>query len=73
MDRVLDTAPTGGRVDRANQPGPAGGSLPTLIELTGIPIVSVPSRTSPPQPKGVRITTEIRYDQMNEVARLAGE
>ncbi|GAA5039679.1 hypothetical protein HNP84_005301 [Thermocatellispora tengchongensis] len=35
--RALDTAPTGGRIDRADQPSPTGGSLPVLIELTGDP------------------------------------
>ncbi|MEV4576594.1 hypothetical protein AB0K16_25420 [Nonomuraea jabiensis] len=37
VDRALDSSPTGGRIDRTDRPSPAGGSLPTLIELTGDP------------------------------------
>ncbi|MFI6871172.1 NADP-dependent oxidoreductase [Nocardia sp. NPDC050406] len=74
VDRALDTAPTGGRIDRADQPSPAEGSLPTLIELTGDPgrVLTV-SDFAAAADLGVRITTEIRYDHMNEFARLAGE
>ncbi|MFI9407884.1 zinc-binding dehydrogenase [Nocardia sp. NPDC052316] len=74
VDRALDTAPTGGRIDRADRPSPAGGSLPTLIELTGDPdrVLTV-SDFAAAADLGVRITTEIRYDQMDEFARLADE
>ncbi|MFI0424895.1 NADP-dependent oxidoreductase [Spongiactinospora sp. 9N601] len=74
VDRALDTAPTGGRIDRADQPSPAGGSLPTLIELTGDPdrVLTV-SDFAAAADLGARITTEIRYDRMDEFARLAGE
>jgi hypothetical protein len=66
--------PTGGRIERADQPAPAGGSLPTLIELTGEPdrVLTV-SDFAAAADLGVRITTEIRYDRMDEFARLAGE
>jgi D-arabinose 1-dehydrogenase-like Zn-dependent alcohol dehydrogenase len=74
VDRALDAAPTGGRIDRPEQPSPAGGSLPTLIELTGDPdCVLTVSDFAAAAELGVRITTEIRYDQMDEFARLAGE
>ncbi|MFG2597837.1 zinc-binding dehydrogenase [Streptomyces sp. NPDC048462] len=74
VDRALDTTPAGGRIDRADQPSPAGGSLPTLIGLTGDPdrVLTVSDFAAAAE-LGVRITTEIRYDQMNEFARLAGE
>ena len=74
IDRALDAAPTGGRIDRPNQPSPAGGSLPTLIELTGDPgrVLTVSDFAAATE-LGVRITTEIRYDRMDEFARLAGE
>ncbi|PRX96666.1 NADP-dependent oxidoreductase [Allonocardiopsis opalescens] len=74
VDRALDTAPTGGRIDRADQPSPAGGSLPTLIELTGDPdrVLTVSDFAAAAE-LGARITTEIRYDQLGEFARLAGE
>lgn len=74
VDRALDTAPTGGRIDRADQPSPAGGALPTLIELTGDPdrVLTV-SDFAAAADLGVRTTTEIRYDQMDEFARLADE
>ncbi|MGC0417795.1 NADP-dependent oxidoreductase [Embleya sp. AB8] len=74
VDRALDTAPTGGRIDRADRPGPAGGSLPTLIALTGDPdrVLTVSDFAAAAE-LGVRITTEIRYDRMDEFARLAGE
>ncbi|RDI50155.1 NADP-dependent oxidoreductase [Nocardia mexicana] len=74
VDRALDTAPTGGRIDRADQPSPAGGALPTLVELTGDPdrVLTV-SDFAAAADLGVRITTEIRYDRMDEFARLAGE
>lgn len=74
VDRALDTAPTGGRIDRADQPAPAGGSLPTLIELTGDPDrVLTLSDFAAAADLGVRITTEMRYDGMDEFARLAGD
>jgi NADPH:quinone reductase-like Zn-dependent oxidoreductase len=74
VDRALDTVPTGGRIDRADQPAPAGGSLPILIELTGDPdrVLTV-SDFAAAADLGARITTEIRYDRMDEFARLAGE
>ncbi|MGW6239538.1 NADP-dependent oxidoreductase [Streptomyces sp. NPDC055094] len=74
IDRALDAAPTGGRIDRADQPSPAGGSLPTLIELTGDPdrVLTVSDFAAAAE-LGVRTTTEIRYEQMDEFARLAGE
>jgi NADPH:quinone reductase-like Zn-dependent oxidoreductase len=74
VDRALDAAPTGGRIDRADQPAPAGGSLPTLIELTGDPdrVLTV-SDFAAAADLGVRITTEMRYDRMEEFARLAGK
>ncbi|WP_405060153.1 NADP-dependent oxidoreductase [Kribbella sp. NBC_01505] len=74
VDRALDTAPTGGRIDRADQPSPAGGSLPTLIELTGDPdrVLTVSDFAAAAE-LGVRITTDMSYDQLNEFARLAGE
>ncbi|GAA4242262.1 hypothetical protein GCM10022254_74690 [Actinomadura meridiana] len=74
VDRALDTAPTGGRIDRPDQPSPAGGSLPTLIELTGDPdrVLTVSDFAAAAE-LGVRVTTEIRYDQMDEFARLADE
>ncbi|MDX2916896.1 zinc-binding dehydrogenase [Streptomyces sp. NE06-03C] len=74
IDRALDAAPTGGRIDRADQPSPAGGSLPTLIELTGDPdpVLTVSDFAAAAE-LGIRITTEIRYDRMNEFAGLAGE
>ncbi|MFW5417769.1 zinc-binding dehydrogenase [Nocardiopsis sp. CNT-189] len=74
VDRALDTAPTGGRIDRADQPSPAGGSLPTLIELTGDPdrVLTVSDFAAAAE-SGVRVATEIRYDRMEEFARLAGD
>ncbi|MFD9024273.1 zinc-binding dehydrogenase [Streptomyces parvulus] len=74
MDRALDATPAGGRIDRADQPSPAGGSLPTLIGLTGDPdrVLTVSDFAAATE-LGVRITTEIRYDRMNEFARLADE
>ncbi|MEU8700170.1 NADP-dependent oxidoreductase [Streptomyces sp. NPDC048680] len=74
IDRALDATPTGGRIDRADQPSPAGGSLPTLIELTGDPdrVLTVSDFAAAAE-LGVRTTTEIRYEQMDEFARLAGE
>ncbi|MBT2896253.1 NADP-dependent oxidoreductase [Streptomyces sp. McG3] len=72
IDRALDATPTGGRIDRADQPSPAGGSLPTLIELTGDPdrVLTVSDFAAAAE-LGVRTTTEIRYEQMDEFARLA--
>ncbi|WP_433435805.1 NADP-dependent oxidoreductase [Nonomuraea sp. CA-141351] len=75
VDRALDTAPTGGRVDRADQPSPAGGSLPTLIELTGDPdrVLTVSDFAAAAE-LGTRTTQiDLRYDLMDEFARLAGD
>ncbi|WP_432987352.1 NADP-dependent oxidoreductase [Dactylosporangium sp. CA-233914] len=74
VDRALDAAPTGGRIDRPDQPSPAGGVLPTLIELTGDPdhVLTVSDFAAAAE-LGVRITTEISYEQLDEFARLAGE
>ncbi|MCS7483532.1 NADP-dependent oxidoreductase [Umezawaea endophytica] len=74
VDRALDAAPTGGRIDRADQVSPAGGALPTLVGLTGDPdrVLTV-SDFAAATDLGVRTTTEIRYDLMDAVARLAGE
>ncbi|MFB6950929.1 NADP-dependent oxidoreductase [Streptomyces niveus] len=75
VDRALDTAPTGGRIDRADQASPGGGSLPTLIELTGDPdrVLTVSDFAAAAE-LGTRITQiEMRYDRMDEFARLAGE
>jgi NADPH:quinone reductase-like Zn-dependent oxidoreductase len=74
VDRALDAAPTGGRIDRADQPSPVGGSLPTLIGLTGDPdrVLTVSDFAAAAE-LGVRITAEIRYDLVDEIARLAGE
>ncbi|MGN9783087.1 NADP-dependent oxidoreductase [Nonomuraea sp. ZG12] len=75
VDRALDTAPTGGRVDRADQPSPAGGSLPALIGLTGDPdrVLTV-SDFAAAADLGARVThIDMRYDLMDEFARLAGE
>jgi hypothetical protein len=64
----------GDRIDRADQPSPAGGSLPTLIELTGDPdrVLTVSDFAAAAE-LGARTTTAIRYDQMDEIARLASE
>ncbi|MGQ4516834.1 alcohol dehydrogenase catalytic domain-containing protein [Streptomyces sp. DW26H14] len=74
VDRALDSAPTGGRIDRADQASPAGGALPALIGLTGDPdrVLTVSDFAAAAE-LGVRITTEMRYDLMDEFARLAGE
>ncbi|ONI81690.1 alanine dehydrogenase [Actinosynnema sp. ALI-1.44] len=75
VDRALDTAPTGGRIDRPGRPSPAGGSLPTLIELTGDPdrVLTVSDFAAAAE-LGTRITQiEMRYDLLDEFARLAGE
>ncbi|MET8556763.1 NADP-dependent oxidoreductase [Streptomyces sp. NPDC004959] len=74
VDRALDATPTGGRIDRADQASPAGGSLPTLIELTGDPdrVLTVSDFAAAAE-LGVRISAELRYDRMDEFARLAGE
>ena len=63
-----------GRIDRADQPSPGGGSLPALIELTGDPdrVLTVSDLAAAAELDG-RITTEIRYDRMGEFAPLAGE
>ncbi|GAA2330275.1 zinc-binding dehydrogenase [Streptomyces violaceusniger] len=75
VDRALDTAPTGGRIDRTDQAGPAGGSLPTLTGLTGDPDRVLPvSDFAAAAELGTRITQiDLRYDLMDEFARLAGE
>jgi len=74
VDRALDTTPTGGRIDRPDQAGPAGGSLPALIGLTGDPDrVLTLSDFAAAAELGTRITTEIRYDLMDDFARLAGQ
>lgn len=75
VDRALDTAPTGGRLDRADQASPAGGSLPTLIGLTGDPdrVLTVSDFAAAAE-LGARIAQiEMRYDRLDEFARLAGE
>jgi NADPH:quinone reductase-like Zn-dependent oxidoreductase len=75
VDRALDTSPTGGRIDRADQPSPAGGSLPNLIELTGDPdrVLTVSDFAAAAE-LGTRTTQiDMRYNLMDEFARLAGE
>jgi NADPH:quinone reductase-like Zn-dependent oxidoreductase len=75
VDRALDTAPTGGRIDRPDQTSPAGGALPTLIKLTGDPdrVLTVSDFAAAAE-LGARIThTEMRYDRLDEFARLASE
>lgn len=72
IDRALDATPAGGRVDRPDQPSPAGGSLPTLIELTGDPDrVLTLSDFAAAAELGARTTADMRYDQLDELARLA--
>nr|WP_042185372.1 NADP-dependent oxidoreductase [Kibdelosporangium sp. MJ126-NF4]CEL16492.1 Putative Zn-dependent oxidoreductase PA5234 [Kibdelosporangium sp. MJ126-NF4]CTQ90444.1 Putative Zn-dependent oxidoreductase PA5234 [Kibdelosporangium sp. MJ126-NF4] len=75
VDRALDTAPTGGRIDRPDQTSPAGGALPTLITLTGDPdrVLTVSDFAAAAE-LGARIThIDMRYDRLDEFARLAGE
>ncbi|GAB2781256.1 NADP-dependent oxidoreductase [Amycolatopsis magusensis] len=75
VDRALDTAPTGGRIDRPDQASPAGGALPALIELTGDPdrVLTVSDFAAAAE-LGARVTQiEMRYDRLDEFARLAGE
>ncbi|MEV0634017.1 NADP-dependent oxidoreductase [Streptomyces sp. NPDC050619] len=75
VDRALDTAPTGGRIDRPDQTSPAGGSLPTLIKLTGDPdrVLTVSDFAAATE-LGARIAhIDMRYDRLDEFARLAGE
>ncbi|MGW6513483.1 zinc-binding dehydrogenase, partial [Streptomyces niveus] len=58
-----------------DQASPVGGSLPTLIELTGDPdrVLTVSDFAAAAE-LGTRITQiEMRYDRMSEFARLAGE
>ncbi len=64
----------GGRIDRADRPSPAGGSLPALIELTGVAdrVLTV-SDFAAASELGVRTSTTMRYDRMDGIARLAGE
>jgi len=75
VDRALDTTPTGGRADRPGQAGPAGGSLPALIELTGHPdLVLTVSDFAAAAELGTRTTQiDMRYDLLQEIARLAGD
>ncbi|MEV0225437.1 NADP-dependent oxidoreductase [Streptomyces sp. NPDC050704] len=75
VDRALDTAPTGGRIDRPDQTSPAGGSLPALIKLTGDPdrVLTVSDFAAATE-LGTRIVhIDMRYDRLDEFARLAGE
>ncbi|WP_020672901.1 NADP-dependent oxidoreductase [Amycolatopsis nigrescens] len=75
VDHALDTAPTGGRIDRPDQTSPAGGALPTLIKLTGDPdrVLTVSDFAAAAE-LGTRIThIDLRYDRLDEFARLAGE
>ncbi|MDR7275118.1 NADP-dependent oxidoreductase [Catenuloplanes atrovinosus] len=74
IDRALDATPTGGRADRPGQAGPAGGSLPALIELTGNPdLVLTISDFAAAAELGTRTTQiDMRYDLLDEIARLAG-
>ncbi|MFE4177400.1 NADP-dependent oxidoreductase [Streptomyces sp. NPDC056909] len=75
VDRALDTAPTGGRIDRVHEAGLGGGSLSSLIELTGDPdrVLTVSDFAAAAE-LGARTTQiEMRYDRMSEFARLAGE
>ncbi|QFU89663.1 NADP-dependent oxidoreductase [Amycolatopsis sp. YIM 10] len=75
VDRALDTAPTGGRIDRPGQASPAGGALPTLVKLTGDPdrVLTVSDFAAAAE-LGARVTQiEMRYDRLDEFARLAGE
>ncbi|CAL9572783.1 hypothetical protein SUDANB171_04852 [Streptomyces sp. enrichment culture] len=75
VDRALDTTPTGGRIDRPDRAGPAGGSLPALIDLTGDPDrVTTVSDFAAAAELGTRVTQiTMRYELMDEFARLAGE
>ena len=74
IDRALDATPTGGRPDRPGQTGPAGGSLPALIELTGNPdLVLTISDFAGAAELGTRATyIDMRFDLLDEIARLAG-
>jgi NADPH:quinone reductase-like Zn-dependent oxidoreductase len=74
IDRALDATPTGGRPDRPGQTGPAGGSLPALIALTGSPdLVLTISDFAAAAQLGTRTTQiDMRFDLLDEVARLAG-
>ncbi|MGW3294731.1 NADP-dependent oxidoreductase [Streptomyces xiamenensis] len=75
VNRALDATPTGGRIDRPDQAGPAGGSLPALIDLTGDPDrVTTVSDFAAAAELGTRVTQiTMRYELMDEFARLAGE
>lgn len=75
VDHALDTTPTGGRIDRPDRAGPAGGSLPALIDLTGDPDrVTTVSDFAAAAELGTRVTQiTMRYELMDEFARLAGE
>lgn len=60
---------------RADQPSPAGGALPTLVELTGDPdrVLTVSDFAAAAE-LGARTTRiGMRYDLMDTFARLAGE
>ncbi|GAA1947442.1 NADP-dependent oxidoreductase [Amycolatopsis minnesotensis] len=75
VGRALDAAPTGGRIDRPGQASPAGGALPALIELTGDPdrVLTVSDFAAAAE-LGARVThIEMRYERLDEFARLAGE
>jgi NADPH:quinone reductase-like Zn-dependent oxidoreductase len=72
IDRAMDAAPSGGRIDRPNETSPGGSSLTTLVELTGDPDrVLTLSDFAGAARLGARVTTDIRYDLMEEFARLA--
>ncbi|WP_237048493.1 zinc-binding dehydrogenase [Lentzea guizhouensis] len=71
----MDAAPTGGRIDRADQASPHGGALPALVGLTGDPdrVVTVSDFAAAAE-LGVRTTAiEMRYDRLDTFARLAAE
>jgi NADPH:quinone reductase-like Zn-dependent oxidoreductase len=74
IDRALDATPTGGRADRPGQAGPAGGSLPALIALTGNPdLVLTISDFAAAAELGTRATRiDMRFDRLDEIAGLAG-
>lgn len=74
VDRALDASPTGGRFDRPDQVSPAGGSLPTLIGLTGDPDrVLTLSDFAAAAELGARVSTEMGHGPLDEFARLAAE
>ncbi|MEU1755990.1 NADP-dependent oxidoreductase [Micromonospora matsumotoense] len=74
IDRALDAAPSGGRADRPGRASPFGSSLPALIDLTGDPdrVLTISDFAAAAE-LGTRITyIDMRYDLLNEIARLAG-